>query len=789
MKKLLILMLVVTISSKINAQNISSNKYHNQFIKEDFNQNVNNFKIVTTSDNYFILDNGDYFLSRNNNESEYAIFANNSEVSDFILKTAIRIGPSSNKKASIGLILKAQKNAKGAIIFEINKQKEYRIKQVIEDKYQILSGSNKNDGWVRTKLLNGIDEINYLEIRSENNVYDIYINSNYLSTFFVPDYNSGSCGLIISEATKARISYFYINTKGTKKNNLSSNILENSNNNLNYDDLNKKIQNLQNKNQQLNEFNSNIQQKLNKEIEELRNSNSILENYINDKNQEILNLKNKINEINIKIESSTKSENEKIIKLQNKNKSLQESIKIKENLINEFKNKINSIESKISDLSILSAEIEKIKLLNQELKLEIKDKDASLKKLNKKSQDFVKNIDNLEASRNYLNDSLVNKNKEVNIIQKKLEICSLQNSEASQRYLDIELKYKKLIEENTSLSAEIIKYKNQLLNINSKHEIEKLKIDSLSKSIASNLNNKINELNSILTDERNLNIDLSDNYTKNIKEKENQILELSKSNSLLKKELEKNTIELEKLKTESTILKSSKNNLNKNLEKSENSLKKIKKESDKKIKNLEAKNKEITKLNIQVNKNIEELIKTNTKNKNEIEKQIKQIQNLSSQLTKTNNELNSLNKIQKKYYNTNDSINKLNATLTDSMIALSEENLRLNTAITELKNLFVDKNFEVNGISSEKVLEIEDNNYKKSKIASNIFYTVKIGVYMKILSNDQLTNVSQIWYEQTEDGSYVYYSGEFDNPIDAKNHLNNIKLLNFKNSYIVTKEK
>jgi len=788
MKKLLILMLVVTISSKINAQNISSNKYQNQFIKEDFNQNVNNFKIVTTSDNYFILDNGDYFLSRNNNESEYAIFANNSEVSDFILKTAIRIGPSSNKKASIGLILKAQKNAKGAIIFEINKQKEYRIKQVIEDKYQILSGNNKKDGWVKTKLLNGIDEINYLEIRSENNVYDIYINSNYLSTFFVPDYNSGLCGLIISEATKARISYFYINTKGIKKNNLSSDILENSNNNLNYDDLNKKIQNLQNKNQQLNEFNSNIQQKLNKEIEELRNSNLILENSINDKNQEIINLKNKINEINIKIESSTKSENEKIIKLQNKNKSLQESINIKENLINEFKNKINNIESKISDLSILSAEIEKIKLLNQELKLDIKDKDASLKKLNKKSQDFIKNINNLEVSINYLNDSLVNKNKEVNIIQKKLEICSLQNSEASQRYFDIELKYKKLIEEKTSLSAEIIKFKNQLLNINSKHEIEKLKIDSLSKSIASDFNNKINELNSLLTDERNLNIDLSDNYTKNIKEKENQILELRKSNLLQKKELEKITIELEKLKIESTILKSSKNNLNKNLEKSENSLKKIKKESDEKIKSLEAKNKEITKLNIQVNKNIEELIKKNTKNKNEIEKQIKQIQNLSSQLTKTNNELNSLNKIQKKYYNTNDSINKLNATLTDSVIALSEENLRLNTAIKELKNLFVDKNFEFNGISSEKVLEIEDNNYKKSKIASNIFYTVKIGVYMKTLSNDQLKNVSQIWYEQTEDGSYVYYSGEFDNPIDAKNHLNNIKLLNFKNSYIVTKE-
>ena len=790
MKKssLLILIFTVAISNKINAQNISQEKYQNQLIKEDFNQKVNNFKIVTTSDNYFILDNGDYFLSRNNNESEYAIFANNSEISDFILKTAIRIGPSSNKKASIGLILKAQKNAKGAIIFEINKQKEYRIKQLIENKYQILSGNSKKDGWVKTKLLNGIDEINYLEIRSENNVYDIYINSNYLSTFFVPDYNSGSCGLIIGAATKARISYFYLNTKGIKDNNLSSNLLESSNINLNIEDLNKKIQILEDKNQQLNEFNNNIQQKLNIEIEQLRNSNIILENSINDKNQEIINLKNIINDINIKLELSSKSENEKIVKLQNKNKSLQELINNKENLINEFKNKINKIESKISDLSTLSAEIEKIKLLNIELNSNIKERDALIKKLNKKNKDFIKNIDKMKATINYLNDSLVNKNREVNIIQEKLEVCDLQHSEASQRYFDIELKYKKLVEEKTSLNTEIIKYKNQLLNINSVYENEKLKIDSLNNLLTSELNNKINKLDLMLANERNLKLDLVDNYTKDIKNKENQILELTNTKFVLSKELETNTIELDKLKTENTIIKTSKNSLKKNLEKSENSLKKIKKELDEKIKILEAKNKEITKSNIEANKNIEEYIKRNTTNKNKIEKQIKQIQNLSSQLNNTKNELNSAKKIQQKYYNANDSVSKLNTTIGDSLIALSEKNLKLKTKITELKNLFVDKNFEVNGIKSEDVLETKDNNYIKSKIAPNVFYTVKIGVYMKALSDDQLKNISQIWYEQTEDGSYVYYSGEFDNPIDAKNHLNDIKLLNFKNSYIVIKE-
>ena len=55
MKKLLILMLVVTISSKINAQNISSNKYQNQFIKEDFNQNINNKILISARWHIFTI--------------------------------------------------------------------------------------------------------------------------------------------------------------------------------------------------------------------------------------------------------------------------------------------------------------------------------------------------------------------------------------------------------------------------------------------------------------------------------------------------------------------------------------------------------------------------------------------------------------------------------------------------------------------------------------------------------------------------------------------------------------
>jgi len=208
------LLFITFLSSSLNAQQISSANYNKEFIHEDFNQEGEYFNIVTTTDNYFILDKGDYLLSRNNNESEYAIIANNSSASNFTLKTSVRLGPSNNENASIGIILKAQQDGNGAIIFEINKKGEYRTKQLSGNTYKTLSGNSKKEGWVKSKTIHGVDEHNSIEIRTENNIYDVYVNSDYLTTFYVPDYTNGSCGLIISAETKARISYYHINTKG-----------------------------------------------------------------------------------------------------------------------------------------------------------------------------------------------------------------------------------------------------------------------------------------------------------------------------------------------------------------------------------------------------------------------------------------------------------------------------------------------------------------------------------------------------------------------------------------------
>ena len=53
----------------------------------------------------------------------------------------MRIGPSNNQNASIGIILKSQQNGEGAIIFEINIKGEYRIKQLLDNTLQSLKWS------------------------------------------------------------------------------------------------------------------------------------------------------------------------------------------------------------------------------------------------------------------------------------------------------------------------------------------------------------------------------------------------------------------------------------------------------------------------------------------------------------------------------------------------------------------------------------------------------------------------------------------------------------------------
>jgi hypothetical protein len=338
------LLLSVSLITNGIAQQISSESYIKAEIHEDFSQEGKIFPVINTTENQFIIDNGDYFLSRNNMDSQYIINCNNSSFSDFILKTSIRIGPSNNKNASIGIILKAQIKGDGAIIFEINKKGEYRIKQLLDNTYKTLSGLRKNEGWVKSKIINGVDEHNAIEIRTENNHYDVYINNDYLTTFFNPDYRRGSCGIIISPETKARIAYYHLNTQGESTTLTATNTSQiTSNTNTEIEELNREIATLETNNTKLNFLSNEQKENQRLELKSLKEKNNEQEKEIASLNRKISDFKN-----NNLIVNETENTDETIIQTNTKLKKAKQEISILRDIKNRQDGIVNDLNSQLS---------------------------------------------------------------------------------------------------------------------------------------------------------------------------------------------------------------------------------------------------------------------------------------------------------------------------------------------------------------------------------------------------------------------------------------------------------
>ncbi len=515
----------------VAGQQILAEAYNKEKIHEDFNKAGDIFKIVTTTDNYFILDNGDYLLSRNNNESEYAIIASNSFSSNFILKTLLRIGPSINKEASIGIILKVQEDGKGALIFEINTNGEYRIKQLKGSSYHTLSGNNPNNSWIKNKIINGVDERNFVEIRSENNIYDVYVNNNYLTTFFIPDYASGYAGLIITAATKARISYFYLNEKN-KDTQIESHLNDDDDEITTIEELNKKIKILKEDNAQLNELKSEAKDMQDQERKILNVAAAELQEKIDSKEKEILALNSSITNL--------------------KNSTVH---------FEGLEEKYNKILTKVSKLT---TEIEKITVKNnvlQSSEIDLSSKNSALTLANTQQKKEIKAF-------NISNSNLKNSNTELNIKIKELnkQIAIIQQHLSTEQTINTELTkdLNRSISENASVSTKL----------NKKISTFQSEINSLEKSK--------NEITYKLSSEKNAHTNTKNGLSKvvtnkntEIKTLEAQLSKINKELLLLRKTQAEHSTITNTLKGNNATLSMTIDNLNEELTSLKNEIKKL----------------------------------------------------------------------------------------------------------------------------------------------------------------------------------------------------------------------
>tara|TARA_B110000238_G_scaffold201213_1_gene256292 strand:+ start:876 stop:2846 length:1971 start_codon:yes stop_codon:yes gene_type:complete len=555
MKKFIYLITIFLLfNNQTYSQEILVDDFTNQIIHENFQNSTDIFPIQKSGENYFVIDNNEYLVIRNQQNSEYAIMLETDIISNLFIKSSIRIGPSNNKSASVGIIIKADNNFNRAIIFEVNKKGEYRIKELNKDKYVYLSGKSRKNGWVRNRSINKVDLYNEIQVRNKKNQLNFIINETIVATLEIKRYSKGFCGLLIGPDTKARISYFYLNSNGKEKvitNGLNIDNLEN-NKNISDSQNTQKIVKLKEQNTKLS---VELKEKENK-ISDIKKSKAELESKISilESNNNTLNTDRKANEEKLtvikkfKIELESKisiiegdnnslktvlKENELFFAqaLENQKLILKEKEKSSETELNTLKNQLNN-QQKISN---------GLKEKNNEFSTEIKLQSSKLNKLSvsiKKSNSNLelKNIEKskleIEISEINLNydkslKSIATKNNEIkNLKNKIVEITTSLNSlkkklnekenlyDTSKKELGkLIINYKKNIDNKT---ADILSLENKLEKNNNT-----IKTNSL---VISNIQNKMTKLNKINSDNKTeiinqkLSIDNQKNINNNLKE-------------------------------------------------------------------------------------------------------------------------------------------------------------------------------------------------------------------------------------------------------------------------------
>jgi len=202
--------LFLVFSITATSQQTVHNKLNQMMLDESFSELNNIWPVITNDDNFFVFDKGEYFMNRTKLGSPYAIMANwENDLKTFSIRTSLMLGPVESMSQSLGLIFRASNDGQSALICDINKFHRFRIRQLIEGRYQIVSTEGK-EGWIKNSAIKGINEYNDINIRSNGTDHDLYINGLLVYSFRIEGLKEGSFGLFIGPDTKGRVDFINI---------------------------------------------------------------------------------------------------------------------------------------------------------------------------------------------------------------------------------------------------------------------------------------------------------------------------------------------------------------------------------------------------------------------------------------------------------------------------------------------------------------------------------------------------------------------------------------------------
>ncbi|MBI1307930.1 MAG: hypothetical protein GC181_15105 [Bacteroidetes bacterium] len=188
-------LLLLLILSKFTTGQIVNKRFERTVLHDNFSYVSSRWEQRNTATESFITSDNKYIVKRLK-DSYFAISLPNisEEYADFDLVALIEVEQSKeNKNASGGIVLKAQKSGDGALILEINNNKEYRLRLMQKGKFITLL-SNDNEGWIKSGNLKK-KGANQVRIVTFGNEFDLYFNKQHERSFVETTFTAGKFGL------------------------------------------------------------------------------------------------------------------------------------------------------------------------------------------------------------------------------------------------------------------------------------------------------------------------------------------------------------------------------------------------------------------------------------------------------------------------------------------------------------------------------------------------------------------------------------------------------------------